>query len=169
MKPIHLASIVFILLVGFLVWEIIFSTQHYGLPKLNFASKPTPGKCKVLEEKYCASGKTFQHDNVLYMAFNLPPTTPLFAPKDGLLDKTKDTAPYTGFIAVVRDSSGGTIYRGNIQSDNLVSKNVKAGDIIGYIGSGEINDFGYKLLITITKKSFSGPTVDENNLKALFK
>jgi len=124
--------------------------------------------CLVVEQKYCDQAeRVMVPTNGVYVEYiglnDLPQNTPIFARKDGFLDKTRDGA---GFTAVVRDNIGGTTYKGDLRFDDLLSKDVKAGDIIGYIDNK--NTSGYKLLTTDTKRTPNGPVVDEDSLKEQF-
>lgn len=135
----------------------------------------TPEKeiaCLVLPKEFCSLAErvkvTTGETTVEYIALNLPPDTPVSARVNGFLDKTPESGqPFSGFRAVVRDDVGGTTFRGNLRFDNLFSKEVKAGEVIGYITTGT-KTLGYDLLITITKRTPDGPVVDEAKLKELF-
>jgi hypothetical protein len=131
--------------------------------------------CFVLPEKDCRQAErvliTRRTSEVLYIGIKeLAPGTPVMARTNGTLDKAPEGAPFSGYFAGVRDAVGGTgtMYRGNLSFDNLFSKDVKQGEVIGTIGKGDIKSFGYELLITITRRTPEGPVVDEAALKELF-
>jgi hypothetical protein len=161
------ALVIVVIVVILLLTSLSFYFFRGSLPILGYK----PGKCLVLEEKFCYSGEIVKEGTTTYIGFNLPIGTAVYSRTNGTLDKTKeDGAPFSGYFAGVRDAVGGTgtMYRGNLQFDNLFSKEIKAGELIGYITEGN-KSLGYDLLITITKRTPAGPIVDETGLMDLFK
>lgn len=157
MKPIHLASVLFILLVGFLIWEIIFSTQRYGLPKFNLSPQPNVGSCKILEEKYCNDVKLIQ-GAFQYLAFKLPIGTKIFSPIEGQEKKTKLPAGGTaqGFYVIINNPSDRNIeswsFMGDLKLSNMDTNNTKSGETFATIGNSGIKNFGdYNLIVGISK------------------
>jgi len=133
MKPIHLAGILFILLVSFLVWEIIFSTQRYGLPKFDIF-KAHPGSCKILEEQFCNKlkiqiVKNSQGQEFTLIVGNLPAGTPIYAPFDGQVSTGKINRPLPSQGYSLNMNNHGVNY--NFQGDFKPLKTLaKTGDII---------------------------------------
>ncbi len=133
-----------------------------------------PGSCKILPEEFCSRGERVvsvsNGKNYTYVGFHLPPGTPLFSLIDGLLLKAVEGGnPYSGFLAQVRDDtqSHGYAFRGDIAFDNMLQRNVKAGDKIANIGnSGVTNLGGYNFIFTINTP---GPVTDEEMMRTLFR
>ncbi len=129
--------------------------------------------CQILPEEFCSRGERVvsvsNGKNYTYVGFHLPPGTPLFSLIDGLLLKAVEGGnPYSGFLAQVRDDtqSHGYAFRGDIAFDNMLQRNVKAGDKIANIGnSGVTNLGGYNFIFTINTP---GPVTDEEMLETLF-
>lgn len=175
MKSIQLAVIGFILLVGFLIWEIIFSTQRYGLPKFNLISQPKPGSCKLLEQNLCSKGRILNLNNSTYVAFDqLPDNTLLFSPIDG--DRTTARLPsgtgLQGSLISISSPDRKLIYSFIGDVKWLDVSNIKTGGIVGSTLNTETKSFEkYKLLITVAKRNIlTGKLeVDRDTLNNLFK
>jgi len=162
MKPIRLAGILFILLVGFLVWEVIFSAQRYGLPKFNLTPQPVAGSCKILEEKYCTQGKLVKWKNiegndVSFIGFNLSKGVKIFNPVDGYIGKTvlNKSSQLKGSYGSIDDSKDPNIKYGlvgDIKFSNMSSQKVTSGIILGEIDNTGAKNLGnFNLLISINR------------------
>ncbi|MBI4092119.1 MAG: hypothetical protein HY427_02860 [Candidatus Levybacteria bacterium] len=134
-----------------------------------------PVNCEVLPQEFCSQGEiiTMELQGVkhVYAAFNLPSGTPIFARFDGLLDKSEETGnPFSGLSAILTSDnySSGDVIKGNLRFDDMIQRQVRQGDIIGYVGDSGINNFGYNVLYGIATASPDGPIVDEAKMRELF-
>ena len=103
-----------------------------------------------------------------YVGFDLPLGTAVFATTDGLLDKADDGGPFVGFIGVIRAPCGGWTLRGALDFGDLLSKQVRTGDLVGHVRDGVRPMLGFNLLVTATRRTISGPIVDEQQLRMRF-
>ena len=117
-----------------------------------------PGSCLVFEEKYCSQAEliefNYQGKTYTYVGFRLPSGVPLLSPMDGQVAKAEivQPSPYKGFLATVMDpnnpTSGSFGFVGDLKFPNMLSINIKKGDIIGYAQNTETENFGnYNLLV----------------------
>ena len=134
-----------------------------------------PVNCEVLPQEFCSQGKRItmelQGEKHEYIAFNLPPGTPILARFDGLLDKIEESGdPFSGFSAVLTPDNYRSfdIARGDIHFDDMIQRQVRQGDVIGYVGDAGIKNFDYNVLYLISTASPDGPIIDEGKMKELF-
>ena len=114
--------------------------------------------CQILPEKFCSQAEliefNYQGKTYTYVGFRLPSGVPLLSPMDGQVAKAEivQPSPYKGFLATVMDpnnpTSGSFGFVGDLKFPNMLSINIKKGDIIGYAQNTETENFGnYNLLV----------------------
>ncbi len=142
-------------------------------------SKENPGKCLILTQKNCSSGKVFdwnyQGKTYKLVGFRLSKGASVFAPRNGELVKTKAVEPFTGLYAAIRDLNDSTStnieFAGDLMFDKTQTVSVKDGNLIGTIGNTGVKEFGdYNLILFLTRKNPQGKgfITDINMLKQLF-
>ena len=131
--------------------------------------------CKIFPEQSCSQMKRTMLDingvKVEYLVGNLPAGTPITAPIDGHLFKAQESGNLAGFVVQIVGDSGGAAVRGDIRLDNMIQKDVKAGDIVGYVGNTGVKigkDSNFNIATTLIKITNAGSVVDEDALKKLF-
>ena len=134
-----------------------------------------PVNCEVLPQEFCSQGEIITMElqglKHVYIAFNLPPGTPILARFDGLLDKSEESGtPFSGFSAILTSDNyrSGDVVKGDLHFDDMIQRQVRQGDMIGYVGDAGIKNFGYNVLYLISTASPDGPIVDEGRMKELF-
>ncbi len=144
-------------------------------------SGPKPGNCLILEQKYCSQAKLIEvkKEKQTYknIGFHLPAGAPLFSPIDGNLGKAKvnEPSPLHGFLAIVNNSNDPrllsfSIY-GDIKFDNMLSLNVKKGNVIGHTQNTGVKGFGdYNIVLQVTRLNpgKNGFITDEELLRKMF-
>lgn len=121
---------------------------------------PKPGKCLILEEKYCSQGKLVNTKNqlgqpVTYIGFRLPVNVPVFADRRGqVLKATQNQSDIKGAMAIIVDPNSNTApqsgFMGDLQFPNMLSLNVSKGDFIAYTQDTGIKNFrDYNVIFTI--------------------
>ena len=191
-KPIFWIGIIIVLIIGLLIL-VLQSTSPKNLknisPKISEKSKsgPKPGTCLILEQKHCTAGKltdfNYQGQTLKIVGFHLPPDVPIFSPIDGSfgqtnMDKKPNTGPFHGFIALVFKPSDPSLLSfsimGDIKFDNMLSHDVKKGDLIAYTQDTGIKNLGgnYNIIVTADRKNPNGNVpitiTDEDMLRTMF-
>ncbi len=131
--------------------------------------KPKPGKCLILEEKYCREVVLKDHPNGsgLVALYKVPKGAPVFAPEAGFVSDSpsfffrsgngEGYETYSGIsLRVGRDERVENLERSyGLVFDNsqrMAIKEVKRGAKIGVMGGGKIGVFGdYNLVLTISR------------------
>lgn len=181
-KPIFWVLLFLIILTGTLLFFLYGSPL--ALPKPSF-SKHIPGKCLVLEEKYCNQLKIIDHPNnsdAKLIIIDLPKGVPIFAPTTGFYSKSpifslksKANTRYPGVTIITsRDASSkniNAIYSFIFfnMGKQISSSEIKKGEVLGYVSENKIDAIGnYNLAFTVSKQSFiKNKAVVENNREIL--
>ena len=167
-KPVFWIGIIIVLIIGLLIFILQPNTPknlQSLSPKLLQKSKLSvkPGTCLILEQKYCTAGKllnwNYQGQTYKLVGFRLPPDVPIFSPIDGQVGKAKAGEPFSGFLADVANyeqitpTSSGFSFIGDLRFDNMLSLNIKKGDIIGYTQDSSVRNFeNYNVIFLISRR-----------------
>ncbi len=149
-------------------------------PPTSEAKKDAP--CAILPQEYCSKAELIYTKNSsgqseIYIGFHLPPNVPIFAGMDGQTGKAVIAQPseFKGNEVIIRDpnlSNPDAIsfdIIGDLRFDNMLSTNVKEGDIIGYTQDTGVKNLGdYNFLVTVRQRTPSGPIPAEDILKKRF-
>jgi len=181
----YVTKFLLVLFVAFLCLDGYFLMKYLSSRNINKNQsvgffKEKPGKCLILEEKYCSNYEIIKNpmnEEDLLIAFKLPKNTPLFAPVDGgcsismfnlKTPNNNETKQYQGLTVfestknpkttIIRNSSINKLYHFIFfNSYNNNCSNKKRGEIIGVIDDKNISFYGnYNLVFNITKQFFSG-------------
>lgn len=173
-----LLLIIIILIIGITILNPSFSQNLFKNLSLKLSGKPVPGRCLILEEKYCKQAVILKNPNVSnarVVAYKVLKGTVLFSPIDGKYDGNprfafKDSADklryYTG--AAIADSKDYRAVNINAfynfiyfnQGTQFSLPQIKKGDIIGYASEKTIDVFGdYNLVFDITKQTIENNRV----------
>lgn len=136
--------IIFILLVilFFIAFAYFFFINNKNNPIKNqntiVKNLSVSGSCKILEEKFCSTGKfitkKIDGKDYIYVELTIPPGTEIKSPISGQLAKGNTITPFAGSFAIVRPphiTESAAIYYGDIEFDNMMNSDVQAGEIIG--------------------------------------
>ena len=191
-KPFFWIGLIIVVIIALLILALKPSNPkdiQSSSPKLLQKSKLTvkPGTCLILEQKHCTAGKltdfNYQGQTLKIVGFHLPPDVPIFSPIDGSfgqtnMDKKPNTGPFHGFIALVFKPSDPSLLSfsimGDIKFDNMLSHDVKKGDLIAYTQDTGIKNLGgnYNIIVTADRKNPNGNVpitiTDEDILKTMF-
>ena len=120
--------------------------------------------CVILPDEYCSTAeriewKDKQGNTYEFIGFRLPPDVPIFSPIDGQVGKAKAGEPFSGFLADVANyeqitpTSSGFSFIGDLRFDNMLSLNIKKGDIIGYTQDSSVRNFeNYNVIFLISRR-----------------
>ncbi len=162
-----------------------FKKPILSLLSVNLFDKPQstkligPGKCLILEEKYCSQAKVINWTNpagqkMKLIGLDLPEGTPLFMPIDGQVAKVKmpDDNVWKGVAAIILDLQDQTLeYHivGDLKFENMFSLNKKKGEIIGWVQkTGIKNAGGYNVIFYILRGTGRETVVAEDELEKMF-
>lgn len=138
-----------------------------------------PGSCLILEEKYCSKAEvikrqTAQGLTIKQIGFRLPARAPLFMPVDNQVTKAKlndEIIFYKGSQAVVFNPNNHSTLRykfiGDLQFENMLSLNMKKGEVFGYIQDEGIEMLGYNLVFYIA--DIGSDNMEEENIEEMKK
>ena len=160
-------------------------TEVPTLPPTQEVKQEVP--CQILPTEYCSQAEltdfNYQGQTLKIVGFHLPPDVPIFSPIDGSfgqtnMDQKPNTGPFHGFIALVFKPSDPSLLSfsimGDIKFDNMLSHDVKKGDLIAYTQDTGIKNLGgnYNIIVTADRKNPNGNVpitiTDEDMLRTMF-
>ena len=114
--------------------------------------------CVIVPQEYCSQAelltvKGYEKDGYI-IGINVPPDTQISAPIDGLVLKSDIEAgrPYKGQQVLIKDQATGkafTIIGDMPFNGDMASSNVVKGKPVVKVGNGNLNNFGYKVIIIV--------------------
>lgn len=112
-----------------------------------------PGSCLIVEEKYCSQAKAINGQPMKMIGLRLPVGVPLFLPSDSQVPKTKlneSVVFFKGYRADLFDPGNPKALRysfsGDIKFNDMLTLNMKKGEIFGYTQDTGIDMVGYNLI-----------------------
>ena len=142
---------------------------------------PEAQPCQILSPELCSQAQLIHFKNSSNQTFNLigadlPTGTPIFSPIDGQISaptEIKQPSPYKGILGKIsgQPNQPSFFLRGDIKFSNMNSKNVKKGEIIGYIQNTGIKEFDkYELVVEIDgiDQATGQPGIDNKTTQELF-
>jgi len=171
-KFLLVSFVIFLCLDGYFLIKYLSSRNINKNQSIGFF-KEKPGKCLILEEKYCSNYKIIKNpmnEEDLLVAFKLPKNTPLFSPISGFCPfpdfnlrnpNNNDVKKYSGLVVIdAKDQRATSIKKSfnfiffNLKNDGCSVP--KKGEIIGAVDDKIIDYYGdYNLIFSITKQSYS--------------
>lgn len=140
--------------------------------------------CVILPDQYCSQAElidwTYQGQTYKIVGFHLPQGVPLFSPMDGSsgkanMDQKPNTGPFHGLLAGIGKPTDPSLLSfnimGDLKFDNMLSLDVKKGDLIAYTQDTGIRNLGnYNIIVMASQKdpNSNGFTTAEDMLRTMF-
>ncbi len=145
-------------------------------------SKPTPGSCRILEEKYCKKLVliNFPGSNFKIAAVNLPVGTKVYSPINGesqwgKMPVVKDSYPsrdvsiqFENRLGVIKANFSLSFFDNDNKYFTNSPKSVQEGEIIGTVSDEKLTEFGnYNLVIVTNDRSSTDKKMLQKNSEKL--